>query len=151
MRRTVTLLCSVIVLLATTAAPAAAAPTPQVKITSDMFYTPPYNSGTFVASGPRLCEKGGVIDLGYSTAYADGDVQVIIVPKTFTCADGSGTFVVTLTVLQNVSQGSEVFLWNITGGTGRYCGLQGGGIGTTQMGDWPDGPVTNYYTGAVRG
>jgi len=51
----------------------------------------------------------------------------------FTCADGSGTFVLGTDVFTTID-GTEYGVWNIVSGTGRYEALKGGGGGKTGPG-----------------
>jgi hypothetical protein len=58
----------------------------------------------------------------------------------FTCADGSGTFILGTDVFAEIG-GTEYGVWNIVSGTGRYESLNGGGGGKTGPGDsvsWAD-------------
>lgn len=134
-------------LLVGSLATAAVAATPQpVTITSPMTVNfPDPNTGTFTATGGGICASGTVFDdrLLINGWRAMTGRQQILVVKTFTCADGSGTFVITVQVHTN-TDGTEWFTWVIQGGTGDYARLAGTGHGTTVP---ATGGVVNTYEG----
>lgn len=138
-------------------APAAAARTEQVTITSHMtFNFPDPNTGDFTTSGPAtdsglICAAGTVLDtsLVIGGFQSDRGFQVNV-RKTFTCGDGSGTFFVKL-VAHAATDGTESFTWVVQGGTGAYEGLRGSGDGFTVPNDDPSTGNTNNYEGFLVG
>lgn len=129
------------------------APT-QVSIVSDMtFNNPNPNTGTFTTSGPAadsglICPSGTVFDTGFVFSGFQGrDGFNVLVRKTFTCADGSGTFFVKIQV-HGEFDGTERFSWVVQGGTGSYGNLHGSGSGSTVP---RPGGNTNTYAGFLIG
>ena len=147
--------------LALAATPAAAASPEAVSIDSHVVFNPDGpNYGDFTASGPAvdsglLCANGTFVDTGlrfagFQSGHAGrSDVQVQVV-KTFTCADGSGTFVVKLQIQADFASGLETFTWNALGGTGDYGDLRGSGSGSTVR-DADGNGNTNTYAGFLLG
>jgi hypothetical protein len=132
-------------------APVAAVPLPQpVTIVSPMAgegfpFVP--NDGTFGATGPAvgrglICPSGAVLDTGYQFTWPRGQLQ-FKVDKQLTCDDGSGRIFVRLDI-HALEGGGETFAWVVTGGTGRYARLHGGGQGSTEPADIG---VINTYAG----
>ena len=138
-------------------APAAAARTDQVTITSHMtFNFPDANTGDFTTSGPAtdsglICPVGTVLDtrLAIGGFPSNRGIQVNV-RKTFTCGDGSGTFFVKL-VAHAATDGTESFTWVVQGGTGAYEGLRGSCGGFTVPNDDPSTGNTNNYEGYLVG
>jgi len=106
------------------------------------------NFGDFTASGPAvdagvLCRAGTFADNGIRFAGFQGNNLVQLqVLKTFTCADGSGTFGVKMQIRADFNTGMETFNWVITDGSGAYDSLHGSGTGSTV----PDAPIGNINT-----
>ena len=127
-------------------------PPPQVTIVSPITLADPFNFGTFTATGPAaesglICSTGTVVDtfLIYK-GYQSGKGYNVLVTKTFTCDDESGTFFVRLAAQSR--NGTETFNWVVQGGTGSYASLRGRGDGSTVPTD--DGGI-NTYTGFLTG
>jgi len=126
------------------------APLPQpVAITSDMTLSnlTGHSYGTFEATGPAvtghlICPTGEVRDVYLNQVEGGWDVV-----KAFVCADGNETFIVRMQV--KVNDNGETFTWTVTGGSGPYRGLSGGGSGTSTL--WVNGQLTNTYTGTLVG
>jgi hypothetical protein len=68
----------------------------------------------------------------------------LVVGKSFSCDDGSGTFDMVLHVQVRTVPFRTDFRWLITHGTGRYADLRGAGAG------YSDSPQVDQYTGRVR-
>lgn len=68
--------------------------------------------------------------------------------KSFTCADGSGTFDVMLTVRLN--KNGDNFNWRVVGGTGDYESLRGSGQGYGIYPTTTPPDVIDYYFGTVH-
>jgi hypothetical protein len=143
--------------LASGLAPAAAAQTEQVTITSHMtFNFPNPNTGDFTTSGPAtdsglICPAGTVVDTSLVFGgFQSGRGFQVLVRKTFTCGDGSGTFFVKLAV-HAAADGTESFTWVVQGGTGAYESLHGSGTGSTVPNDDPSTGNTNNYEGFLVG
>lgn len=151
MKRVVMATAAALVLVGSMVSTAAAAPPQPVSIDSHMTINFPYPStGTFAASGSDLiCATGTVFDdrlLITGGPSRAGKLQ-ILVAKTFTGDDQSGTFVIRLQVHAN-PDGSEWFMWAVQGGTGDYVNLGGSGRGTTVPGS---GSVDNFRAGFFVG
>jgi hypothetical protein len=139
------------------AAPVAAAPPVQVTIVSEMFFVPDdFSVGTFDAAGSAvenglICESGTVVDTHVVFGgFQSGRGAQILVRKTFTCDDGSGTFFVKIQVHLDFATATESFSWVIQGGTEAYEQLRGSGHGTTVgVGSDPQTGVINTYDGFV--
>ena len=144
-----------ILVLAAGAVPVLAAPALGVTIESHVTFNPDGpNYGWFSASGPAVdagtvCASGTFVDTGIKFAGFQGrhGVVQLQVAKTFTC-DGGGTFDVKMQIQANFDTGIESFAWVVTGGSGAYAGLRGGGTGSTV----PNPPVGNIntYTGLLN-
>jgi hypothetical protein len=138
-------------------APAAAGRTEQVTITSHMtFNFPDPNTGDFTTSGPAtdsglICPAGTVLDTSLVFGgFQSGRGFQVLVRKTFTCNDGSGTFFVKLQV-HAANDGTESFTWVVQGGTGAYESLKGSGTGFSVPNDDPSTGNTNNYEGFLVG
>lgn len=132
--------------------PVAAGSPQQVEIVSHMNFNPDGpNFGDFTASGSAVdsgvvCASGTVLDTGIVFGgFQSGRSVQILVRKTFTCADGSGTFFVKIQVHLDLETSTEVFTWAVMGGTGEYENLRGSGDGTT-VGDGSDPQTGNFNT-----
>ena len=136
----------------------AAATPQQVEIVSHMNFNPDGpNFGNFAASGAAVesglvCASGSVVDTGILFGgFQSGRSAQILVRKTFTCADGSGTFFVKIQVHLDFETATETFTWVVQGGTGDYANLHGSGTGTT-VSDGSDPQTGNFntYTGGLH-
>lgn len=101
--------------------------------------------GPFNATGRSLCPSGDVATTYNFNVGSFPDGFDLVVGKTFTCDDGSGTFDVVVTVQVRPQEPRNNFRWMITDGTGEFEGLLGSGTG---FGDRADG--LDHYTGRVR-
>lgn len=119
-----------IVLIGLVASPAGATPPSDVEIEVQGFVGPFDATGTAVDDGV-VCPSGVVTDVPdiFKAAgfQSNGGVN-LTVGKLFACEDGSGTFSAKLQVRID-AQGAVSFRWVITGGTGDYENLHGGGSG----------------------
>ena len=102
--------------------------------------------GPFSAVGRSLCPSGQVATTYNFFLGSVPDGFNLVVGKSFTCDDGSGSFDLVLYVEVRPGARRNDFRWLITHGTGRYEGLLGAGTG---VGDYSDPPV-DHYTGRVR-
>ena len=135
--------------------PVAAAAPETVTIVSDVtFVDGGPNVGSFTASGDAvdsaaLCDAGSFEDSGirFAGGQARTGVVQLQVFKTFTCDDASGTFDVKMQIQANFGTGIETFTWVITGGSGAYASLHGGGSGSTVP---RQGGNTNTYVGMLH-
>jgi hypothetical protein len=139
-------------------APVAAATPQQVQIVSQMTFNPDGpNFGDFAASGAAvdsglICASGTVLDTGIVFGgFQSGRGFQVLVRKTFTCDDGSGTIFVKIQV-HAATDGTESFSWIVQGGTGAYEHLRGSGDGSTVPlpGDPQPGNI-NTYSGFLLG
>lgn len=123
----------VILLLGVTFTPGVAYSPPAGVVFEIETHIPPGGPGygPFVASGPAVdagivCSSGDTLDIKVSVdENQDDQVLNLEVFKEFTCADGSGSFVMKLEVLLS-PQGSQAN-WMIFSGTGDYANLHGTG------------------------
>jgi len=128
-------------------------PPTQVKIVSNILFNPNgFNTGDFVTSGPAsgglICASGTLVDTSLIfVGYQGGQGFQVQVRKTFTCADGSGTFFVKLEV-HGQFNGTETFSWVVQRGTGNYRSLRGSGNGSTVPTDTGN---INTYVGFLTG
>lgn len=107
--------------------------------------------GTFTASGEGFCDSGTT--LSESTARLDGRRLVFDVRKTFTCADGSGTWKVRIEATVEPCDAFDYGTWRITGGTGDYRGVRGEGqlVGTYVPGDACSATgIVDHYRGTAK-
>ena len=126
---------TVVLLLALSVAGAAASPPVDVEITVDSTIPPDGGPsyGPFTARGPAveagvICPSGDTFEtFGKGTGFQSNSGFNFQVIKRFTCADGSGTFLVKMQV--RVDHKGDNFSWNIVGGTGAYERLHGAGQG----------------------
>jgi hypothetical protein len=102
--------------------------------------------GPFAATGSAICSHGQTATTARTVLRPLDDGVDLLVGKTLTCDDGSGTFDMLLYVqIRFVADGfTDNFAWAITGGTGSYTGLRGFGSG---VGTVADGELTDHYTG----
>ena len=86
--------------------------------------------GTFTATAP-LCPSGTFVDQFVAAGgFPSGHAHAVTVRKTFTCADGSGTFTVLFhpQLTQATPSGcEEAGPFAVVGGTGAYAKLRGHG------------------------
>jgi hypothetical protein len=138
--------------------PVAAGTPQQVQIVSHMNFNPDGpNFGDFTATGSAVdsglvCASGTVVDTGIVFGgFQSGRSAQILVRKTFTCADGSGTFFVKIQVHLDFETETESFTWVVLGGTGDYESLRGSGDGST-VSDGSDPQTGNFntYTGFLH-
>ncbi len=109
----------------------------------------------FVNTGPAV-DSGLVCPTGTTEFVSDGDSErdgaLFRWEDRFTCADGSGTFILGTDVFAEIG-GTEYGIWNIVSGTGAYESLAGGGGGRTGPGDsvaWADDLVGRLASGTVE-
>jgi hypothetical protein len=102
--------------------------------------------GPFEAAGASLCSSGRVATTYNFFLGSVPDGFNLVVGKSFTCDDGSGTFDVVIYVEVRPGAPRNNFRWLITHGTGQYAGLLGSGTG---FGD-SFGDRLDHYTGRVR-
>jgi hypothetical protein len=93
-----------------------------------------YHLGTFKAAAP-LCATGSWLGHGDGT-------------RTFTCADGSGTFDASFDASGAVETHGGTAPWQIVSGTGRYVDLRGQGSATATL-TGPEPTWTNAWQGVV--
>jgi hypothetical protein len=100
-----------------------------------------------------ICASGTVDDTRIIFAgFQSGRGAQIPVRKTFTCADGSGTFFVKIQVHLDFESATESFSWVVMGGTGDHSNLRGSGDGSTVSdGSDPQTGNCNTYVGFVVG
>ena len=103
--------------------------------------------GTFTTSGGGLCLSGTTTDQEFGTGGQSGLLANFHVLKTFTCADGSGTFTANVQAQLTFGAPADSFTWNIVSGTGAYANLRGSGNGA---GDQLPTGVHDHFTGAVH-
>jgi len=157
--RAIVAVLAVAMALLTVIGPASAASPQQVRIVSHMNFNPDGpNFGDFTATGSAVdsglvCASGTVLDTGIVFGgFQSGRSVQILVRKTFTCADGSGTFFVKIQVHLDLETSTETFSWVVMGGTGDYTNLRGSGGGST-VSDGSDPQTGNFntYTGLLIG
>jgi hypothetical protein len=121
-----------ILLLAMPVSPVAASSPPiDVVINVDIDYSEYPYAGPFTASGPAvdeglICESGNTVNIRHSnTGWQSWRAYSFHVWKEFTCADGSGTFIVKIEGRWEEVGGSGT--WMILDGTEEYANLHGTG------------------------
>ena len=113
--------------------------TQKVSITSPV-------DGPFIATGHALCPSGQVATTYNFFLGSVPNGFNLVVGKSFTCDNGSGSFDLVLYVEVRPGAPRNNFRWLVTGGTGQYEGLFGSGTGFgDSLGDQLD-----HYTGRVR-
>jgi hypothetical protein len=85
--------------------------------------------GTFTTSGAGLCPSGTTSDQVFGTPPQGDSHANFHDLKTFTCADGSGTFTANVQAHFIFGSPTDSFTWNILSGTGAYTNLHGSGSG----------------------
>jgi hypothetical protein len=120
------------------AAPAQASFLKKVEITSAA-------DGPFTASG-AICPSGQTATTFRIVLRPAATGVDLLVGKTLTCDDGSGTIDLTLYVRVRFFGGdvSAHLVWIVTGGTGQYERLQGVG---TAVADFSSGEIVDHYVG----
>jgi hypothetical protein len=156
MRKSFMLISWVLILLLTLPASSAGASSPPLDVN---FVVPTQFSpdgtgpsfGPFTASGPAvdaglICPSGDTIDIyGRVTGFRSGTGMNFHIVKRFTCADGSGDFLVKLEV--RTDRKGDNFNWMIIGGTGNYVNLHGKGQGVGLPADYG---VLDLYKGVAH-
>jgi len=144
--------------LVTMSAPVAAAAPQPVTIVGVNTFAGQAPFGTFTASGSAadgglICPTGRTVDLrnGLSGGQSGRKLQILVL-KEFTCADGTGTFLIKLQVHIDFATG-ETYTWVVLSGTGAYGHLSGSGSGVTVP--LPSDPAgdhnQNTYSGFLIG
>jgi hypothetical protein len=103
--------------------------------------------GTFTTSGAGLCPSGTTTDQEFGTGSQSGSHANFHDLKTFTCADGSGTFTVNVQAQLIFGAPADSFTWNILSGTWAYANLRGSGTG---VGDESPTEIDDHFVGAVH-
>jgi hypothetical protein len=101
--------------------------------------------GTFTTSGAGLCPSGTTTDQEFGTGGQSGLLANFHDLKTFTCADGSGTFTANVQAQLIFGFPADSFTWNILSGTGAYTNLRGSGNG---VGDEQPTAIDDHFAGA---
>ena len=104
-------------------------------------------TGTFTTSGAGLCPSGTTTDQDVGTGGQSGSHANFHDLKTFTCADGSGTFTANVQAHLIFGAPADSFTWNIQSGTGAYANLRGSGTG---VGDELPTEIDDHFAGAVH-
>ena len=149
MRRTLTLLATLVALLAT-AVPAAAITTAEATIDVHSTFSET-GGGTFTADNALLCESGATSDV--TIIAGNGRTITFHNLKTFTCADGSGTFTLRLQAQVKPCDANTRGVWSVADGTGEYDGLHGNGklVGTYYPDDACSAEgIDDHLTGVLR-
>ena len=148
MRRTITVL-GALVALALGAAPVGAATGAEVTIDVHSLFED--GGGTFTTDGDLLCPSGTTSD--ETIVAGNGRAITFHNLKTFTCADGSGTFTLRLQAQVKPCNANTSGVWSVAGGTGRYETLRGSGtlVGTYFPNDACDAVgIDDQLTGVLR-
>lgn len=122
----------------------ATTPTP---VTIEVISSFETGTGTFTTSGAGLCPSGTTSDQIFGTGFQSGLLANFHDLKTFTCADGSGTFTANVQAQLIFGSPTDSFTWNILSGTGAYTNLHGSGSG---IGEELETGVNDHFTGAVH-
>jgi hypothetical protein len=153
MRRRVSLFFVALTLAALAVVPAAYAQEPTI-VTDITFPEEGEPFGTFTAADP-LCPSGTFVDpfVGGGGAFGSNHVfyHALTVRKTFTCADGSGTFTILFHPQFSPATPAgceEAGPFSVVGGTGDYTRLRGhGDFCLEPVGD---GFFSETFTGTFR-
>ena len=122
----------------------ATTPTPvTIEVQTDMAS----GTGMFTTSGAGLCPSGTTTDQVFGSPRQPETHANFHDLKTFTCADGSGTFTANVQAHLIFDSPADSFTWNILSGTGAYANLRGSGSG---VGDELETGVNDHFTGAVH-
>jgi hypothetical protein len=100
---------------------------------------------TFTTTGGALCPSGSSASSGFRFA-GGGRAGTFHLDKTLTCDDGSGTFTISVNAATANGSPTDQGGWSVTGGTGAYASLSGGG---NLVGTYFDGGIDDLYTGRV--
>lgn len=124
-----------------------------IRIRATTPLTEPTVPGTFEAFAVEggLCPSGTTTD--DATVSQAADYLRFDVRKTFTCGDGSGSFVVAIDARFHFCDPFDYGTWKIVDGTGAYTKLRGGGnlVGLYPGGDGCDTTsVVDYFRGDIR-
>lgn len=103
--------------------------------------------GTFTTSGAGLCPSGTTTDQVFGSPRQPETHANFHDLKTFTCADGSGTFTANVQAHLIFDSPADSFTWNILSGTGEYTNLRGSGSG---VGDELETGVNDHFIGTVH-
>lgn len=120
--------------------------TPPTPVTIEVITASPAG-GTFTTSGAGLCPSGTTTDQESGTGGQSGSHANCHDLKTFTCADGSGTFTANVQAQLTFGAPADSFTWNIPSGTGAYANLRGSGTG---VGDELPTAIDDHFAGAVH-
>ena len=104
---------------------------------------------TFTTTGSILCPKGSAVTdpIRFDGGGRQGrGVFTFHLVKTLTCEDGSGTFQIRVDAAGTPTSGGTIGGFSLTGGTGAYEGLNGGG---SLVGTFFDGGIDDSYTGRL--
>ncbi len=148
MRRTMTLLSALAALLLS-AMPVAAVTTADATIDVHSSFSAP--GGTFTADSALLCDSGTTTD--ETIIAGNGRAITFHNLKTFTCADGSGTFTLRLNAQVKPCSSTTWGTWSVASGTGDYENLRGTGslIGTYVPADACSAEgIDDHLTGVLR-
>src|SRR5262249_51203389 len=115
-------------------------PTPVTIEVKTLFAT---GTGTFTTSGAGLCPSGTTSDQVFGTPHQPKAHANFHDLKTFTCADGSGTFTTNVQAHLRFDSPTDSFTWNILRGTGAYTKLHGSGSG---VGDELETGINDHFT-----
>ncbi len=112
------------------------------------------SGGEFVASGPAevaglICPEGTTSNVLVSSRESR-TVHFLEIDKTFTCADGSGTFTMRLNVKLDPDSGETTAAWWVTSGTGDYSSLRGTGRLVGTPGPVVGASITDDYRGRLK-
>ena len=105
--------------------PAQAGTAAPVSIDAD---SPFDGASTFTASGGGLCASGSVTNDSFGGTGSDHATAFTFhLVKTYTCADGSGSFSLRIQAKVQSCDPTDAGAWAVVGGTGRFAGLRGAG------------------------
>jgi len=147
MRRTLTLLAALVALLLS-AMPVGAVTTADATIDVHTSFSAP---GTFTADSALLCDSGTTSDV--TIIAGNGRAITFHNLKTFTCADGSGTFTLRLQAQVKPCDANTRGVWSVADGSGDYDRLQGTGslVGTYFPADACSAEgIDDHLTGVLR-
>ena len=123
MRKLAVLVTLIGALLGVAAGPAAASPT--ARVTLDVAENFEAGGGTFVADGGVVCPSGTTSNETVVTER--GPLVTFDNHKTFSCADGSGTFTLRIFAWVRPCDTFDRGVWRVESGTGAYESLSGVG------------------------
>ena len=117
-----------------------ASPGTPITITAQVDLSTPAATGTFVASAP-LCPSGTFADDILARGGGPSPVTTLLIRRTHTCDDGSGTFIFHM-LGQFPRQDTGSTPWSVFSGTGAYTTLHGSGTSTFVL----TGPTSGIST-----